>query len=385
MKTLVATDIHIIICNGRYFVPTQVSSILKRYYDCFNKFTVCARVTYADEISSSVVDITDIIKELVVIPSLEKTIPGLYNKKIEQAVKNSDFVICRCHGIIAHRAADYARKHKKRYFAEVIGCGWDAFWNHGIEGKIVAPYVFFKMKQTVYNADYAIYVTNEFLQNRYPCKNESVGISDVLIEDADEAVIQRRLDKIKNTEFCNLTIMTTAAVDVPYKGQEFVIKAIPALNKAGIHIRYLLVGGGEQAHLKGVAKKCGVEEQVEFLGRRSLSEVFELLNDADIYIQPSLQEGLPRSVIEAMSRGCPVIGARTAGIPELIDSECVVRRKSVKDIAQTIIRIANREKMTELAKRNFEEAKKYQESILSERRNSYYQRVLREQGEYEQH
>ena len=59
--------------------------------------------------------------------------------------------------------------------------------------------------------------------------------------------------------------------------------------------------------------------------------MFELLDECDIYLQPSLQEGLPRSVIEAMSRGCACIGAATAGIPELLESEYVVKRKSVQE------------------------------------------------------
>ena len=145
---------------------------------------------------------------------------------------------------------------------------------------------------------------------------------------------------------------------------------------AGIRVKYTLVGGGDPAYLQQVAKKCGVEDQVVFTGRKNLDEVFALLDETDIYVQPSLQEGLPRSVIEAMSRGCPAIGARTAGIPELIAPECVVRRKSVSDIAETIIKIANAEKMTALAKNNFENAKKYEDSVLTQRRNAYFGKIV---------
>lgn len=378
MKILVATDIHIIICCGRYFMATQVSTILKRYYENFGKFSICGRIKEIETISSSHEDITDMIEEVIVIPSLEKTMLGLYNKKIQQAVRQSDFVICRCHGVIAFAAADAARKYGKPYFAESMGCAWDAFWNHGIVGKIAAPYMFFKMKQTVYHADYALYVTSRCLQERYPCKNESVAASNVLIENIDEDVLQRRLNKISAYDGKTVTLMTTAAVDVRYKGQEFVIKAIPELNKTGIYVRYLLVGGGDQTYLRDLARKYNVEDQVEFLGRRPLAEVFELLDTADIYVQPSLQEGLPRSVIEAMSRGCPCIGARTAGIPELISPECVVRRKSVRDIADTVKKIASKDKMAELAKLNFENAKSYQDEVLTERRNKYYDMVKKE-------
>ena len=70
-----------------------------------------------------------------------------------------------------------------------------------------------------------------------------------------------------------------------------------------------------------------------------------------------------------------MIGTKTAGIPELIPSECVVRRKARRDIAEAIIQLANPEKMTELAKMNFEEAMKYQIGILNMKRKKYFTRI----------
>ncbi len=378
MKLFIASDASIHLYNGRYYYVSQVYTIIKKYYDNFGPLTICGRLKNDQELSSSYIDVTDMIEEYVEIGSLYKAMFFAYNDKIRNAIQKCDLVVGRCNGIVSFRAADIAKKLKKPYYAEVMNCAWDAYWNHGTVGKIIAPYMFFKMKRVVYNADYALYVTSEFLQKRYPCKNPSVGVSDVWLEDVDDSVLKKRLDKIEKSDFKEITLMTTAAVNVRYKGQEFVIKAIPQLNRAGIRVKYMLVGGGDDSYLCALAKKYNVEDQVEFLGRRPLSEVFELVERADIYIQPSLQEGLPRSVVEAMSKACPVIGARTAGIPELIPDECVVRRKSVKDIADAIIRFANKEKMTELAMANFENAKAYQNDILSEKRNSYYKMVIYE-------
>ncbi len=378
MRAIVATDVSIYLYKSRYYYASQVSVIIERYYEQFGVLTLCGRVREVDLLNSSLVDVTNMIDKVIAIPSLERAMLGAYNIVIHQAVAENDLVICRCPGVVSACAADVARKLGKKVFAESMGCAWDAYWNHGLIGKLAAPYMFYKMRQTVYRADYALYVTNEFLQKRYPCKNESIGASNVLIKSVDEAVLERRLEKIVHSDYSTVTLMTTAAIDVRYKGQEFVIRAIPKLNKMGIRVRYLLLGGGDAAYLKSIAASCCVEEQVEFVGRQTLDKVLELLEQADIYIQPSLQEGLPRSVIEAMSKACPVIGAKTAGIPELIDQECVVRRKSVSDIAQVVCRIANPEKMAELAKQNFENAKGYLDSVISERRNNYYQKVLKE-------
>ena len=378
MKMLIALDASIHLCKGRYYYVTQVYTIMKNYYDSFGPLTICGRLKKDESLSASFIDVTDMIEEYIEIGSLYKTMLHGYNNKIRRAAEKCDIIVGRCNGIVAYRAADVAKRLKKPFYAEIMSCAWDAYWNHGIVGKLVAPYMFLKMKSVVKNADYALYVTSEFLQNRYPCKNPSVGISNVLIENVDERALELRNEKINNCDFKNITLMTTAAIDVRYKGQEYVIKAIPMLNKAGIRVKYMLVGGGDESFLRSVAKSCGVEDQVEFLGRRPLPEVFEIADKADIYVQPSLQEGLPRSVIEAMSRACPAVGAKTAGIPELISEECVVKRKSAKDIADTIIRIYNKDKMTELSKMNFERSKGYLNDILSEKRNKYYEMVINE-------
>lgn len=381
MKVFIASDMRATAVEGRYYLASQHYYIVERYKNNFGNIVLCCRVANADS-AGGMLDATDLLDEVIPLKGFSSVFKTENMGRIESALSDCDMFIGRHPSVFACRIADYAYRKNIPVFAEVMGDAWDAYWNHSIVGKLIAPVMFAKTKSIIKNSDYALYVTNSFLQNRYPCKNESVGVSNVLIESVDEAVLQKRLEHIARTDYRNLTLMTTAAIDVRYKGQEFVIKAIPLLNKAGIRVKYLLVGGGDSEYLRSVAKNCGVEEQVEFLGRRPLAEVFEILDKIDIYLQPSLQEGLPRSVIEAMSRGCACIGAKTAGIPELIDEKFVVRRKSVSDITDAICRYANlsSEQKTEISKRNFEEAKKYEVNCLNARRNEYFSHVVGDIG-----
>lgn len=377
MKIFVATDVHIIMHDGRIFVNQKHSTILRRYYNAFGSIVLCARFGVADSTTKSFDDITKIVDSVIEVQSLYRMFLGKCNGKIETALKDCDLVICRCPAISAFKAADAARKIGKPYLAESMGDPWDAYWNHGVQGKTIAPYMFFKMKNVVKNADYAVYVTTEFLQNRYPCRNESIAASNVLIEETSEEILQKRIERLKTFAPQTITLMTTAAIDVWYKGQQYVIKAIPALNKEGIRVKYRIVGEGDKSFLERVAKESGVFDQVEFPGRLPLSQVFDMLDDTDIYLQPSLQEGLPRAVIEAMSRGCACIGARTAGIPELLQDDMVVKRKSVDEIADRIIRYT---KLTEaeresIANHNYNEAKKYSKENLDAVRNGYYGKI----------
>ena len=263
------------------------------------------------------------------------------------------------------------RKTGKPYAIEVVGCLWDSFWNHSLRGKLMALYEFLISKYNVKKADYVLYVTNKFLQRRYPTRGKTVNCSNVSLSGFDDKVLEARLEKIKNHNG-KIILGTAAALDVRYKGQQYVIKALGRLKKHGItNFQYDLVGRGDQAYLRRVAEKHGVTEQINFIGQIPHDGVLEWLKGIDLYIQPSLQEGLPRSVIEAMSMGLPCAGSSVAGIPELLNDSMLFKGKDFKAIAH-ILGSLNKENMLSLAKENYEEAKQYDVEILSKRRTEFY-------------
>jgi len=101
--------------------------------------------------------------------------------------------------------------------------------------------------------------------------------------------------------------------------------------------------------------------------------VLRWLDDIDIFLMPSLQEGLPRALVEAMSRGCPAIGARTGGIPELLSEECIHKAKDYKMLSKIIIKlIKSKDLMKRLAIENFERSKEYSKNILDNRRRKFW-------------
>ena len=196
----------------------------------------------------------------------------------------------------------------------------------------------------------------------------------MVIKEISDEVRQKRSEKIAKTDPRNITLMTSAAVNVWYKGQHFVIRAIPLLNQMGIRVKYYCVGQGDTGYLRSVAEKCGVEDQVVFTGPVSHDEVFRLLDQCDIYIQSSIQEGLPRALVEAMSRGCPSIGTRTGGVPELLSDTCVVKRKSVKHIAETINKML-KEGLDQYSEQSFSRALDFQGDKLDAKREAYFEYV----------
>lgn len=372
MKILYATDHTSYLVDGNVYVSSRIYPILQRYSKAFGEIILYSRFSVVVEPPKDAI-CPDYIKGYVKAKGLKYTLLNR-DKDLEKAITSSQLVVGRVPAIPAYKALDYARKIGIPCLTESMGCAWDAYWNHGLAGKIIAPYMFLKMRNLVKHADYASYVTSDFLQKRYPRTKSSVAASNVLIETCDEDILRKRLSKIESMDRKNLSIMTTAAVNVKYKGQQYVIKAIPQLNKYGVRVKYYIVGDGDSSYLQALAKKYNVQDQVVFTGRKSLDEVFSLLDDIDIYAQPSLQEGLPRSVIEAMSRGCIAVGAQTAGIPELIQKEYVVKRKSVSDIVRVLMEISNSttDILKKIATENFNKTKEFQKDVLERKRAKYY-------------
>lgn len=292
---------------------------------------------------------------------------------LEREVSKADLVVGYLPSANASAACYLAKKHNKKYLSYVVGCPWDALWNYGFLGKILAPLAFFRLRDTLKKSDFALYVTERFLQKRYPCPAITCGCSDVRIENLNEETLNKRLSLINNlSDDDPLNIVTIANNSVKYKGQHFVIKALAQLKKMGItKYHYYLIGGGNKDRLENLARQLDVAELVHFVGIVPHSQIFEKLDEMHIYIQPSLQEGLPRSVVEAMSRGLTCICANTAAMPEMVEPKYVVARKSVDDIVY-VLKNMTIEKMIGQAKRNFEEAKKYQNEILDLKRNAFF-------------
>lgn len=309
MRALLATQFSIVPHGGRYYTKSAFAAILRRYGAAFGPLTLCVPVKQTW--SPLLEDVTEAVSQMVPI-SRNDSILRRQRREMTRAIRESDLVIVRCHSFVAFWASDLAHRLKRPVLAEAMSCPWDAMWNHGPLGKLIAPYMFLKMRRVMARADYALYVTQEFLQRRYPCRNPWIGASNVALPAPSEEVLTRRLAHIAAQDPSRVTLMTCAAVNVAHKGHRFVIRAIPQLNAMGIRVRYFCVGQGDPHVLQSLAARCGVSDQVVFTGALPHEEIFSMLDTCDIYVQPSLQEGLPRALIEAMSRGCP---ASVRGLP----------------------------------------------------------------------
>lgn len=354
--------------DGKIYSPGGLSNeVLTRYADWFGKVDVIGRIIKQEELGNS----------YSLIENPDVTVQN--NEKLEELIKNADAVISRLPSINGYKAIYYAKKYNKPYITELVGCVWDAYINYGIKGKLTAAPSYLLVRYLVKKSPNVLYVTNKFLQKRYPTANNQVAVSDVALESTNSEVLKRRLEKISNKKE-KLILGTAAAVDVAYKGQEYVIRAIPEIEKKlGVEVEYQLAGGGNTEPLTAVAEECSVKDKVVFMGALPHDKMFDWLDSIDIYVQSSMLEGLSRALLEAMSRGLPCIAVNCGGNPELIDSRCLVEKSPKSKLPSAICEKTQLicENAELWAKRNYRLAnEEYDQKLLNERRENFYKSFI---------
>lgn len=355
--------------NGKLYSTGGLNnSVLKRYTKYCDSLVVIARVI--DEESAN--DRWSLITDPKVRILGNKTFKY---QRLEEEIKECDKLVIRLPSFIGIQALEINKKYNKPYFIEMVGCVWDALWNHGIKGKAIAPYMYFKNRQFTKNAPYVLYVTQEFLQYRYPCSGKTLGCSDVEIVSLDEAIEDRKIANLQEDKK-TWKIGTVAAIDVAYKGQAYVIKALGELKKHGnTKYEYYVVGNGSSRNLESVAKDCDVIAQVHFMGGMPHEKVFEWLDSLDLYIQPSFQEGLPRALVEAMSRGLPVLGSITGGVPELVSEKNLFQKGDYRAIAKILEKLEKKD-LIQMSLDSFNRAHDYEKSKLDKERDFFYKAFM---------
>lgn len=363
--------------NGVYCSTTLTDDLFSRYFRVVDELIVATRVyklgcTY-EEAHQERITLSNL--RFLEFPNLNKpqyvfTLLPKAERRLQKVIEKVDLIFIRG-GFLALMGVRCAKRLNKPYLIEISGCDFEGYWHHSLQGKIVAPYMEINGKRNARDAKFAIYVTEQWLQKRYPTRGTFTNASNVILREIQDEVLERRITKIKNKKPGDPWIIgTTGAINNKAKGQQFVIEAISKLPEK-YNIRYEMVGTGSNKYLKSVARKFHVEDRVVFKGEISHEEVLSWLDSIDTYIQPSMQEGLPRSLIEAMSRACPAIGSNTAGTPELLEPEVIFKRGKTSRLISLMKDFYNSDWITHSII-NHSKSKEYQIDILNERRGQLY-------------
>lgn len=371
--------------NGNVYTDANFNEkIWDRYRKYCDRLTVllrCEDTIYEEEDAQKKFNVYDTGKsDYVSVPDLYRPVSNFCNpairsklkNTIKEEVKKADIVIIRSiSDIYTNLAVKYAKKYKKLYMIEVTTFIYESLWYHSVKGKIIAYWQEKKCKKAVAECDYVSYVTEKTLQERYPGRKYMLGCSDVELPSLSEDILIKRYDKI-NGKRDKIILGTAAFLDVEWKGQKYVIQALYKLKKRGItDFEYHMIGSGTGEKLYRLIKKLNMQQEIKIIGALEHEKVFEWLDNIDIYVQPSYQEGLCRAILEAMSRACPVIASDVGGNKELVNESLLFHKGNEKEIEKKLLLVHDMN-LHELARENFNIAKKYSTYILNDRRDKFY-------------
>lgn len=304
--------------------------------------------------------------------------------QMRSAVMSADAVVARLPSEIGLLAVKYARGLKRPYAVEVVGCAWDSYRTSGARGsRLYAPLAYLRMRRAISNAPLVLYVTSSWLQRRYPTRGYAGIASNVALEQMDDAAVDLRRGRLAALTMGSSPVLgTIGTLRVRYKGIQTVLEALAKLRSSGLDLNYRILGPGSIEPWQRLADNLGVLDLVSFDGTRSAGgPVCEWLDSIDLYLQPSFTEGLPRGMIEAMSRGAACIGSTCGGIPELLPVDRLHEPGDVRTLAAIVRHLANDPAAVAAASAaDLETARQFDATRLKERRRAFYAR-LRTQAE----
>lgn len=132
-----------------------------------------------------------------------------------------------------------------------------------------------------------------------------------------------------------------------------------AYNQLGVELKkkseVLIIGEGDKRkNLESFIKKHNLNERVKLLGVLPREKVFDVLKKSNIFVLTSNWEGFPRSILEAMSCGLPVIASNVGGVQESISEDCgfIVERGDVEAVQLSLERLIQNLELVKTMSRN---------------------------------
>jgi glycosyltransferase involved in cell wall biosynthesis len=314
--------------------------------------------------------------------------------KAKHAVPSGSAVILRVHSQVANSVEGWLTRRDIPYSLEVTADPYDVLSpaaNRHPVAPIARRYFTRRLQRQCQRALAVSYVTQEYLQKRYPpaaVENGSQSSSGearpagqcvMAVSDASlspECFVTRT--RTTQHDRSRLRIVFVGTLQSLYKGPDVLVEAVGLCKAQGIPVSVRFIGSGEQ--IRSLQSRCvqlGIDQQVEFVGNVTAGgPVRQELDDADLFVLPSRAEGVPRAMLEAMARALPCLGSSIGGIPELLHQEDLVSPDNPAALAKAIAQVFNHPaKLQRMSERNLLRATSYSTEILSNRRLDFYRQV----------
>jgi len=234
--------------------------------------------------------------------------------------------------ISSQRNVDLWRKWYHDYIDKMTSSLCSVIVSNSIAGKK------YLVEQAGIKEDKVVVIHNGLDVEKYPVREKNIGILNII----------------------NIASLTEK------KGHKYLFDAISKLAQSGVDFKLYLIGKGKlENYLRYKSKELGLDDKIFFEGYSD--NITSYLQNADIFVLPSLWEGLPVALMEAMACGVACIASDVGDVKELIKNEedgLIVEPKNVDQITNSILRLINdRDFMERIGSSARKKIKKYFSSV----------------------
>lgn len=236
-------------------------------------------------------------------------------------------------------------------------------------------------KLVLRNSDAVIALTEDMKKEMQKICNKDIivipnGINLENFERLSRENIRRKLE-ITNEQ----KIVIFAGTLRPIKGVKYLIQAMNLIRQKNTKASLMLIGDGEERQsLEELVKESNLGDCVTFVGQVPNEEVLEYMAASDVFVLPSLSEGFPLVILEAMASGLPIVATKVGGLPEIIkegDNGFLVEPKDSIEIAEKVLLLLQGKELRQrIAKNNRQRAKDYTWAKVVDSVEQVYQKVV---------
>lgn len=371
----------------KYYVQgIENVGFFERYLDCFDNVKVIARVEKVDFLPENHelfehdnIKIQPLLTSGTGLSSLSDI-----NRIASLITADNSFVILRTPGILAYLLSLVFIVRSIKFSIEVVTNPVQET-NHLTNNlllKAVFRIIFINIfKLQLRKTRFASFVTRfeiqqVFLSNnqvsspRFDSNYSSVSLTHENY--ADEKLLNARINRYSEND--TKTLLFMGVLDRDFKGLDIFLKLMADLPE---NYNAIVVGDGVLLpQYKMMARELEISSRIDFRGYISSPEKKkEIMAEADFFILTSRREGLPRVVIEAMASGLPCLCSAVSGVRELVNEKYIFAVNDFKQAKQILTNISKAE-YEEMSKKNHALSYEYNYSKLSEKRKSFYLKVI---------
>jgi len=351
MTLLTTNQIHVLCCQGHYYNCSDAIidyAYWNRYLEYYEDIQVLVRTRTVDHVDKSLPRIDGDRVSIVPLPDPKTPLHALMSlctliRGIAQAIKQSQACYLKMPDVLGSLVGLILWGMRRSYVVEVVADSYEGIRHakKAMFGCEVYARLFDRLTRLIVSRASVVTYISRYLQTRYPhpkpdCQFVFCSV-DIPEKDRGQA---RPRDDFDVTPFRLVAAGRLSAE----KGHVYLVRAMKhVIEKSDRPVTLDVLGDGPQRPaLEAEVEALGLENHVRLLGYvKRGSPLNQVLDESQLYVLPSLTEGMGRGLIEAMARGVPCVATAVGGVPEYLDQDCLVDPADPESLAEKILNVIN--------------------------------------------